>query len=421
MASLSTDQQTGRKRIQFVGRDGIHHSVRLGKVNLKQAETVKFHVEHLVSANLTGTAPSDHTSRWIADLDDQLHEKLAIVKLVIPRQARNVTTLGDWTASYIESRDDLKPRTKINLNYARQFLCECFGENKPLVEITPGDGDEFRRWLSKRLAENTVRRHVGRCKQFFRAAQRKRLLAENPFEDQKGCTAKANPERFFFVTAEMAQKVLEACPDAEWRCIFALSRFGGLRCPSEVLALRWSDIDWNGKAIRVHSPKTEHHEGKESRLIPLFPELVAPLSELRKQCPKKEFVINRFREAHQNLRTQLGRIIVGAGLTPWPKLFQNCRSTRETELAEEFPLHVVCGWLGNSPKVATLHYLQTTSSHFETATSTTFTAPREAGAILVQHIAASESNDVHFMNETEIILTEIDYSDEFELPRLDSN
>ena len=30
-----------------------------------------------------------------------------------------------------------------------------------------------------------------------------------------------------------------------------------------------------------------------------------------------------------------------AGLTPWPKLFQNLRSTRETELAETFPLHVM--------------------------------------------------------------------------------
>ena len=35
------------------------------------------------------------------------------------------------------------------------------------------------------------------------------------------------------------------------------------------------------------------------------------------------------------------RIIRRAGLTPWPKPFQNLRSTRETELAETYPLHVV--------------------------------------------------------------------------------
>ena len=28
------------------------------------------------------------------------------------------------------------------------------------------------------------------------------------------------------------------------------------------------------------------------------------------------------------------------------------RSTRETELAEQYPLQVVCEWIGNSPQVA---------------------------------------------------------------------
>ena len=62
------------------------------------------------------------------------------------------------------------------------------------------------------------------------------------------------------------------------------------------------------------------------------------------------------------------RIIERAGLEPWPKLFQNLRSTRETELAEQFPIHVVCAWIGNSRAVAAKHYLQTTEEHFRKAT-----------------------------------------------------
>ena len=49
-----------------------------------------------------------------------------------------------------------------------------------------------------------------------------------------------------------------------------------------------------------------------------------------------------------NLRTQLERIIRRAGLNASPKLFQNLRSTRETELVPEFPLHVVTAWLGKT-------------------------------------------------------------------------
>jgi hypothetical protein len=68
-----------------------------------------------------------------------------------------------------------------------------------------------------------------------------------------------------------------------------------------------------------------------------------------------------------NLRTQLCKIIKRAGLKPWPKLFQNLRSTRQTELAEEYPAHVVCDWIGNSQAVAAKHYLQTTDEHFAKA------------------------------------------------------
>ena len=57
--------------------------------------------------------------------------------------------------------------------------------------------------------------------------------------------------------------------------------------------------------------------------------------------PGTEYVINRYRGDDQNLRTQFCRIIEQAGLEPWPKPFQNLRSTRETELASVHPMHVV--------------------------------------------------------------------------------
>ena len=46
------------------------------------------------------------------------------------------------------------------------------------------------------------------------------------------------------------------------------------------------------------------------------------------------------------------------------------RSTRETELVEQWPEHVVCAWIGNSKAVAREHYLQVTEEHFERAAGT---------------------------------------------------
>jgi hypothetical protein len=35
-----------------------------------------------------------------------------------------------------------------------------------------------------------------------------------------------------------------ACPDAQWRLLVALARYGGVRTPSESLAIEWSHVDW---------------------------------------------------------------------------------------------------------------------------------------------------------------------------------
>jgi len=291
--------------------------------------------------------------------------KLAAAGLITERSS---AVLGLFLADYIRGGHDIKPLTLEHLHRIKTDLVEHFGGEKPLRDITPGDADEFRLFLiGKRLAENTLRRRCGRAKQFFTVAVRRQLIPINPFTDLKSAIW-ANPSRFYFVSREETGKVIDACPDAQWRLLVALSRYGGLRCPSEHLALRWADVHWGEGRVTVRSPKTEHHAGGESRVIPLFPELRPHLEEAFEQAETgAEYVITRYRQANSNLRTQFERIIHTASLTPWPKLFQNMRSTRETELAKSFPMHVVCQWIGNSQPVAAKHYLQVTDAHFASA------------------------------------------------------
>jgi integrase len=132
--------------------------------------------------------------------------------------------------------------------------------------------------------------------------------------------------------------------------------------------LKWTDVDWDRERIQVWSCKTEHIEGHESRIIPLFSEIRTYLLEVFEAAePGAEYVITRYRTHNKNLRTQFRRIVSRAGLRIWPKPFHNMRSTRQTELAEDFPLHVVCYWLGNSRSVAQDHYLQVTDGHYTRA------------------------------------------------------
>ncbi len=126
--------------------------------------------------------------------------------------------------------------------------------------------------------------------------------------------------------------------------------------------------------MKVNNPKTAHHAGGESRVVPLFPELRPHLEAMFDEAPEgAEYVLtDRYRSMKTfdliNFRSRLLDTIATAGLKPWPKLFQNMRSTRQTELSETFPSHVVCAWLGNSEAVAAKHYLQVTEEHFAKAT-----------------------------------------------------
>ena len=266
-------------------------------------------------------------------------------------------------------------------------MLEFFGAEKPLRDILPGHADEFALFLNERMGINTARRRCGRAKQFLRAAVRLGLIDTNPFDGLK-TAVNANPDRFYFVRREEADKVLSACPDAQWRLIFALSRYGALRCPSEHVLLTWGDVDWELGRITIHSPKTEHHPGGESRIIPLFPELLEPLRDCWELAePGTVHVLTRYRDKGVNLRIQLLRIIKRAGLQPWPKLFQNLRSTRETELCETFPQHVVVKWCGNSQPVAAKHYLQVTDEHFTKAVQNPVQQMHEIPGGWASHIA----------------------------------
>ena len=66
-------------------------------------------------------------------------------------------------------------------------------------------------------------------------AETARWMAELPADAYAKLVAVGNADRQYFVSRGEAGKVLEACPDSQRRLLFALCRYGGLRCPSEVL------------------------------------------------------------------------------------------------------------------------------------------------------------------------------------------
>jgi integrase len=191
-----------------------------------------------------------------------------------------------------------------------------------------------------------------------------RSFWQNPFHDVKAGEA-VNKGRLRHISDEVIAQVLSKCPDPQWFVMICLAQYGGVRCPSVIVPLKWDHIDWENRRILITSPKTEHLPGKETRDILLFADLERAFLKLAARLQvygdrRDEYVIPHYRDPNANLGTQLKKIITRAGVTPWPKPWHNRRASREKDLSRRYSLEVAADWIGNSKRIALQHYLGTT-------------------------------------------------------------
>jgi len=362
MASLYFHKK--QARIQFESPEGKRATLYLGKVSEKDAKSFLSYFEELLSAVKTNRAPSPQIIIWSEGLSSQLQDKLANYGLI---SIHPKWTLEECLEKHLRLKKGMKERTLTNIRVCIKRAIAFFGEGIRISLITEDKCKTFKSDLEARYSQATVSQTIKKVKGLFRFALKSKAIQANPFQ---GISAgkEFNMDRQFFVSSELAARVLEACPDRQWKIIFGLARIGGLRVPSEIIPLRWTDIDFENKQFLVTSPKTEHHVNGENRWVPLFPELEELLRE-ELQAPDRhpDFVIHLYRDSTQNLRTQFLRILRRAMVEPWPKPFGNLRASRATELRNFFPAHDVNLWLGHSQVIASRHYLTAQKDFWESA------------------------------------------------------
>jgi len=409
MASV-IDCSNGTRKVQFVAPDGSRKTIYLGKVDRRTAERVAGHVEALRVSLISGLPIPSDTAAWVASLRETMREKLARVGLIeAPVQAK--VKLGEFLRDYLARQVHLKPASLIVIRHCVRNLLDYFGDC-PIDSITAAGADDFRKWLlskgrsrkqrnSPALSPATVAKRLGHCQTIFADAVRRKLIAENPFAGIKRPEAR-NRDRQAYVPAELIERLIrEQAPSAEWRLLLALARYLGLRVPSEPFSLTWDCVDWEKQRLRVPSPKTEGH-GKSFRVVPILPQVMPYLQEVWDQAPEGSiYILHHLRQREStkaadkgfwgavNLRTQMLRMLKRAGIQPWPRLWHNLRASAQTDLANLFPAHVVCEWLGNTTAIAANHYLQVTDAHYEAALKTDWHDAKN-DAVTAQNAAQQE-------------------------------
>lgn len=369
MASIGREGKD-RRRLMYRDANGRQRCLRLGRCSQKAAQAALAGFEWVLQSNRLNSALHPDGVRWLEGLDARLYKRVVRLGLAEPRQGdAEAVTLGAVLKAYFAAAD-VKPSTAVRYGQTHSKLIDHFGETRDPDTITERDAEAWRKKLREAdYSVATVSKDVQIARQVFRWAVRRGMAKANPFAEVRA-GSQVNADRHAFIDRQTIAKVIDAAPDGYWRLLIALSRFGGLRVPSEAVGLKWTDVDWSHSRLTIRSTKTGE------RCIPMFPELCEPLMEAFNAAPDgSEYVFpDRFHGGY-NPHTHFLRIIRRAGLKPWPRVWHNLRASRQTELAATFPLHVACAWIGNSKAVASAHYLQLTDSDWERAV-----APSEKAA-----------------------------------------
>ena len=377
MATIEHRTDGGRDeyRIRFQ-QGGRRFSIAMSGQDEAGAKIAKDHIEHLITQAKRDRPPTTATVRWLDALDDKTHGRLAAVGLT---DARKVCELPRhvlaFMENYIERRTDWKKpeNHRQAVNHLRAYL----GKDVPFGSLTHGDCEDWHRWMmhaedGPKLYRSTAGQNIKRCRQIFKNALKHGLAKDNPFDEIK-VDLRSNEEKDHYVTPEETRAIFDACPSQEWRVIMALSRYGGLRVPSEVLPLKWAMFDWDNHRFTFPTRKTEH-QGKPKRTLPIFPELAQELLAWRKELDESrdlvcdEHVIASYRGTGDYLRKAYYKILDAAGVH-YEKPYMNNRATRRNEMEQQGCRDVALNaWFGHSGSTAQKYYSKVNEEDYQRVT-----------------------------------------------------
>lgn len=193
------------------------------------------------------------------------------------------------------------------------------------------------------------------------AVTRYDLLAENPTADL--ILPDADRDEADVWTHEEALALAAAIPGHRFEIVYALILAGGFRI-GEVLAFRWTDVDWKGSRIWAHATGTrelqEHTKTRRRRWVPLPPFIMGRLKLRRaSQDWEAEFICERTpgkRMGYTGVRKALRKLCAEIGINPYGT--HAARHHAASNMQERgMSLAALAKVLGNSPGTLSKRYL----------------------------------------------------------------
>jgi integrase len=245
------------------------------------------------------------------------------------------TTFGEVAAAWFDAQTSIRPSTRSRYEVAMRVHVLPRLANRPIAKITEDDvSDLIRDLLNGRDPDGRARRALTPwgiravltpLSRVFSFAIRRGFVTSNPVRGlERGERPSVGKRELRILNSEEVELLLDAC-DETTRVFVAVSAFTGARL-SEVLGLRWEDVDLDGESIRIRrqlardghlvEPKTD----AAKREVVVMPSLTRMLREHRLRSPfsaDTDFVFSTARRTpldQSNVRRSFGRAVERTGL-----------------------------------------------------------------------------------------------------------
>jgi integrase len=197
--------------------------------------------------------------------------KVKLAKLTPePRPLRQgaFSTFTEIAQSYLNARSvELAPRT-INeiFQFLDRYIVDALGK-KSVDDIDMQDWEHLQaEMIARKAGARTINTYFTYLNGIWEWAVLHGHCRNNPWEKRK--RLKQKKFHIQLLTMKEFQAILEVAPDHLAWCLEVSYHTGCRPGPTELFALKWSDVDWDRRAIRIYAPKTDTY--REQFLSPGF-------------------------------------------------------------------------------------------------------------------------------------------------------
>lgn len=216
---------------------------------------------------------------------------------------------GEYITNWLENKNDISPETRYtNEGHLKNHVIPELGKI-PLQKINVLHIENFLKTLRNKknskgetLSQGTIKKIFNLIQTSFLSAEKKELISKNPFSLlDKGSKPKDSKQKINYWTVDEVKHFLSVLEHRQ-RALFILAIHTGMR-RGEILGLRWKDIDFENRQIRISKslkPRQGLKEGVKTqsghRSITISPMVVSELKKHRTMLAKEKLACENYQD-----------------------------------------------------------------------------------------------------------------------------